>query len=73
MIDWNQINNYISEAETILLTMHMNPDGDGLGSAPLNLSPQGLHGWKTLPLPRVRAKKIGGTVARAYPLSTASP
>jgi len=33
MIDWNQINNYISEAETILLTMHMNPDGDGLGSA----------------------------------------
>jgi len=33
MIDWNQINNYISEAKTILLTMHENPDGDGLGSA----------------------------------------
>ena len=33
MIDWNQINNYISEANTILLTMHKNPDGDGLGSA----------------------------------------
>jgi len=33
MIDWNQINNYISEAKTILLTMHKNPDGDGLGSA----------------------------------------
>jgi len=32
MIDWNQINNYISEAKTILLTMHENPDGDGLGS-----------------------------------------
>ena len=30
MIDWNQINNYISEAKTILLTMHENPDGDGL-------------------------------------------
>ena len=33
MIDWNHINHYISEAETILLTMHENPDGDGLGSA----------------------------------------
>ncbi len=33
MIDWNQINNYISKAKTILLTMHENPDGDGLGSA----------------------------------------
>ena len=33
MIDWNQINHYISKAETILLTMHENPDGDGLGSA----------------------------------------
>lgn len=33
MIDWNQINNYISEAKTILITMHENPDGDGLGSA----------------------------------------
>jgi len=33
MIDWNKINNYISKAKTILLTMHENPDGDGLGSA----------------------------------------
>ena len=33
MIDWNQINNIISKAKTILLTMHENPDGDGLGSA----------------------------------------
>ena len=33
MIDWNHINHYISKAETILLTMHENPDGDGLGSA----------------------------------------
>ena len=33
MIDWKHINNYVDEAETILLTMHENPDGDGLGSA----------------------------------------
>ena len=33
MIDWKHINNYINEADTILLTMHENPDGDGLGSA----------------------------------------
>ena len=33
MIDWNQINNIIIKAKTILLTMHENPDGDGLGSA----------------------------------------
>ena len=33
MIDWNKINNYISKAKTILITMHENPDGDGLGSA----------------------------------------
>ena len=33
MIDWKHINNYVDEAETILLTMRENPDGDGLGSA----------------------------------------
>ena len=33
MINWKHINNYIKEADTILLTMHENPDGDGLGSA----------------------------------------
>lgn len=33
MIDWKNINNYIDEADSILLTMHENPDGDGLGSA----------------------------------------
>ncbi len=33
MIDWKHINNYVDEAETILLTMHENPDGDGIGSA----------------------------------------
>ena len=32
MTDWKHINNYINEADTILLTMHENPDGDGLGS-----------------------------------------
>ncbi|MFL3027073.1 MAG: DHH family phosphoesterase [Candidatus Neomarinimicrobiota bacterium] len=33
MIDWKHINNYIDNAKSILLTMHENPDGDGLGSA----------------------------------------
>ena len=29
MIDWKHINTYINEADSILLTMHENPDGDG--------------------------------------------
>ena len=33
MIDWKNTNTYINEAKSILLTMHENPDGDGLGSA----------------------------------------
>ena len=32
MIDWKHINNYIDNAKSILLTMHENPDGDGLGN-----------------------------------------
>ena len=33
MIDWKHINTYINEADSILLTMHENPDGDGIGCA----------------------------------------
>ena len=31
-IDWNAIHGIIDEADTIMLTTHENPDGDGLGS-----------------------------------------
>ena len=33
MINWKHINTYINEAHSILLTMHENPDGDGIGCA----------------------------------------
>ena len=32
MINWNSIYNEIEKADTILLTTHENPDGDGIGS-----------------------------------------
>ena len=32
MRDWSKIENAINEAESILLTTHENPDGDGIGS-----------------------------------------
>ena len=31
-IDWNAVHGIIDQANTIMLTTHENPDGDGLGS-----------------------------------------
>ena len=31
-IDWNKVHGVIDAAETVMLTTHENPDGDGLGS-----------------------------------------
>ena len=31
-IDWNEVHGVIDASETVMLTTHENPDGDGLGS-----------------------------------------